>query len=335
VRKSGKVPEVKLRERSDKTNYAANRASANFSSTGQPVRLPRKTKKSDFEAFSYLRLPQKPLSDLSKESYSPSKRSQSVTEKYYFGNPLTVKQTPGGLNRSYSSVQNLNKRSPRPEHHQSAGNIYKVTARGEEPQQLSSRRRGSEDSNQVRNSSGDHKSSTERESRDGHQPKNSSREIIKQRYPGDSYQLRKTSGDLYTSKQRGSVNTNQVRNISGELSSRQSVPKNNVHSGRQKVSGDEDQDRPGMRIVYSSRKPNIERSRVHHLDKKQNERNTYTDQPKVRKPYPRKGKEYNSEPQEKSAIYSTPHRIIYTMDAPVGSPSTKYRTRIVINGDGL
>ena len=201
---------------------------------------------------------------------------------------------------------------------------------------MSSIRRGSGDSNQVRNSSGDLYSSKKRESRDGHQPKNNSRDLSKQRYPGNSYQLRKSSGDLYTSKQRESGNTNQVRNGSGELnSSVRSVPKKNVYSSRQKVSGDVDQDRTGLRNVYSSIKPNTERSSVHHLDKKQNERNTYTDQPKVRKPYPSKGKEYNSGPQEKSAIYSAPHRIIYTMDAPVGSPSNKYRTRILINGDRL
>ena len=112
--------------------------------------------------------------------------------------------------------------------------------------------------------------------------------------------------------------------------------RSNVYSSRQKVSGDVDQDRTGLRNVYSDRKPNIERSSVHHpMDKKQNERNTYTDQPRVRKPYPSKGKEYTSGPLEKSAIYSAPHRIIYTMDAPVGSPSTKYRTRIVISGNGL
>ena len=127
-----------------------------------------------------------------------------------------------------------------------------------------------------------------------------------------------------------------MRNRSGELnSSGQCVPKNNVYSSSQKVSGDVDQDRTGLRNIYSSSKHNIERSSVPYLDKKQNERKTYTDQPRVRKPYPSKGKEYNSGLQEKSAIYSTPHRIIYTMDAPVGSPSTKYRTRIVINGDGL
>jgi hypothetical protein len=260
-----------------------------------------------------------------------------VTDKYYFGNPLAVKQTPGGLNRSYSSVQNLHKRSARQEHHQSAASIYQVITRAKEPQQLSSTQSGSGDSNQVRNSSRDYYIGNKRESREGHQPRNSLRALSKQRYPGESYQLRNSSGDLYTSKQRESGNTNQVRKISGELnSSGRSVPKDNVYSSRQKVSGDVDQDRTGLRNVYSSIKPNIERSSVHHpLDKKQNERHTYTDQPKVRKPYPRKGKEYNSGPQEKSAIYSTPHRIIYTMDAPVGSPSTKYRTRILINGDGL
>jgi len=45
--------------------------------------------------------------------------------------------------------------------------------------------------------------------------------------------------------------------------------------------------------------------------------------------------QYQGREQEDQAVYSTPHRIIYSRDHPVGSLSTKYRTRIVINSDEL
>ena len=49
VRKSGKVPEVKLREKKPERNYySENRQSANFSSSGHPVRPPRRQKQGDY-----------------------------------------------------------------------------------------------------------------------------------------------------------------------------------------------------------------------------------------------------------------------------------------------
>ena len=49
VRKSGKVPEVKMREKKPERNYySENRMSANFSSSGHPVRPPRRQKHSDY-----------------------------------------------------------------------------------------------------------------------------------------------------------------------------------------------------------------------------------------------------------------------------------------------
>ena len=49
VRKSGKVAEVKMREKKpERSYYAENRQSANFSSSGHPVRPPRRQKQSDY-----------------------------------------------------------------------------------------------------------------------------------------------------------------------------------------------------------------------------------------------------------------------------------------------
>ena len=48
VRKSGKVPEVKMREKPERNYYTENRRSANFSSSGHPVRPPRRQKHSDY-----------------------------------------------------------------------------------------------------------------------------------------------------------------------------------------------------------------------------------------------------------------------------------------------
>merc|ERR1712117_656930 len=45
VRQTGQVPEARLREKSDKKYYTDNRVSAHFSSSGHPVRPPRRNKK--------------------------------------------------------------------------------------------------------------------------------------------------------------------------------------------------------------------------------------------------------------------------------------------------
>ena len=121
----------------DSKYYTANRVSANFSSSGHPVRPPRRNKKSDYEDFSFSgssKTPD-PVYGSLKKNNPPSTRSQSalVSEKYYFGNPVTIKkssapsQPHGGLNRSFSSVQNLHSKPKQPGHHASTGNIYQAT----------------------------------------------------------------------------------------------------------------------------------------------------------------------------------------------------------------
>merc|ERR1712106_933612 len=83
VRKSGKVPEVEMREKKpDKNHYASNRVSANFSSSGHPVRPPRRNKKSDYEEFNYS-APSKKTDSVygslkQSDPPAPSTRSQSA-----------------------------------------------------------------------------------------------------------------------------------------------------------------------------------------------------------------------------------------------------------------
>ena len=147
VRKSGKIPDVPLREKKDRSYYSENRRSANFSSTGHPVRPPRRQKSSE-----------NGYSSLSRQSHSSDNRhyaslsfrrpeTSNPTDKYYFGGPVTVKKYPGsrdnvgagaGLTRSYSSVQNVSSgqmghvSSRRPEyHHNSMSNIYSTNRRNE------------------------------------------------------------------------------------------------------------------------------------------------------------------------------------------------------------
>ena len=140
VRKSAKVPDVPMRERKpDRNYYTENRRSANFSSSGHPVRPPRRNKTSDYGYSSLSR--QSQSTDRHYSSLSFRKPESSPTDKYYFGGPVTVKKYGGsrehvsggggGLTRSYSSVQNIHSGhvgghvSRRPEYHNSTGNIYK------------------------------------------------------------------------------------------------------------------------------------------------------------------------------------------------------------------
>jgi len=117
VIKSGKVPDVKMREKKQEgRDYSSRRVSANFSSSGHPVRPPRKSKGSDYEQVSFSASNRRPenKSDSIKQSNVRSNRSHSshVPEKYHFGNPVTVRKVQGApsvtnLHRSFSSVQNL------------------------------------------------------------------------------------------------------------------------------------------------------------------------------------------------------------------------------------
>jgi len=163
VIKSGKVPEVKMREKKqEERNYSSRRVSANFSSSGHPVRPPRKSKGSDYEQLSFSGSNRRPenKSGSIKQSNTRSNRSQSshVPEKYHFGNPVTVRKvqtTPSNTNlhRSFSSVQNL-QRAVKPIY-QSVENLSKdKNVRKEQRSSISSRHR-SGDVYQVRNKQAD------------------------------------------------------------------------------------------------------------------------------------------------------------------------------------
>lgn len=115
VRKSGQIANVSRRDKKlESQNNAVNRVSANFSSSGHPVRPPRKIKKPDYEEVSFSTTQGKIIPH-SVESLPSNKRSRSAhhTEKYYFGNPVTVKKVStqsthnGNLHSGFSSVQNL------------------------------------------------------------------------------------------------------------------------------------------------------------------------------------------------------------------------------------
>merc|ERR1711915_126004 len=103
VRKSGKISDVKVRDRQDRNYYTSNRASANFSSSGHPVRPPRKTKTSGYDVGAHYA-----------SSKVTSDYRSSPSEKYYFGSTAPIKHGNGQLNRSFSSVQNLNRKSFNP-----------------------------------------------------------------------------------------------------------------------------------------------------------------------------------------------------------------------------
>ena len=76
--------------RTERNKYAEHRASANFSSSGHPVRPPRRARGSGSDSAS-----------LGRGQAAPP------TEKYYFGAPVTVRKLPGraestgGLGRSH------------------------------------------------------------------------------------------------------------------------------------------------------------------------------------------------------------------------------------------
>ena len=146
VRRSGKVPDtVVMREkRPERSYYSENRRSANFTSSGHPVRPPRRQKSSDYGSLS--RGQSSNAGHYSSLSFKrPDNTDHHPTEKYYFGAPVTtVKKSSsrdshvgGGLTRSYSSVQNVNSGHNgsssslrRPDRYNSTGNIYRSSTLG-------------------------------------------------------------------------------------------------------------------------------------------------------------------------------------------------------------
>jgi len=254
VRKSGKIADVKVRDRQDRNYYTSNRASANFSSSGHPVRPPRRTKTSGYDVGAHYA-----------SSKVTSDYRSSPSEKYYFGSTAPIKHGNGQLNRSFSSVQNLNRKSfqsqslqhqssnnwspAKPSHHRSSGNLYK-SPRDEYRHENSLPRRRVEDRGQRRNKAHSETGNTHREQ---YNHKNYSEKNQRIPVPNneDDYFLSRRDGKKDNRRHRDELNT-----------------------ARQRM-------------------------------------------------------------KEKVESPPTPHRIIYNMDAPKGSPSIKYRTRIVINGDGM
>ena len=170
VRKSGKGPEVKMREKKQEgSSYAARRVSANFSSSGHPVRPPRRTKDTTYEQVSVTGSIKQPGNDYGslKQNNLKSNRSQSahVVEKYLFGNQVTVRKTQpapqqtSNLQRSYSSVQNLPK-AVKP-NYQSTENLSRENNMKKEQRSSISSRHRAGDVYQVKNRSGDYYASTQ------------------------------------------------------------------------------------------------------------------------------------------------------------------------------
>ena len=190
VRKTGKIPEVKLREKSEKNYYTANRVSAHFSSSGHPIRPPRKTKKSHSDQYS---------------SYGQASEDAGRWrgERYYYGSLHNLARSSSFVN-SIATHQRHHMSQPNPSHRVTRDYAIPIT-----------------------------------------------REV--------------SSGD-----------------------------------------------NKGMRG-----RPNAKHSDT------------------VASVVPKRRSAWQYQDYQDQTGYSTPHRIIYTMDAPVGASSTKYRTRIVINGDGL
>ena len=160
-------------KKQDGNSYAARRVSANFSSSGHPVRPPRRTKDTTYEQVSVSGSIKQPKHDQGslKQSNAKSSRSQSahVLEKYLFGNAVTVRKTPtapqqtSNLQRSYSSVQNL-QRAVKPNYQSTENLSREKNMKKEQRSSISSRHRAG-DAYQVKNRSGDYYASTHGERR--------------------------------------------------------------------------------------------------------------------------------------------------------------------------
>jgi len=295
VLKSGKVPpEVVMRDKKDKGDYSQNRQSANFSSSGHPIRPPRRREtggRADYEEYNSKRT----------NSHSIQRASHKVTNKEI--ERLTRSENnkrQGGGERLFSSLQR-NKPPKALEHEQGRSQSANITERYYFGNPVTVKK-SQEPSVATNKTDSSH-----------HRLQTSGRNLERQSKHASSV------GNIH----RASVAPSSITNV-GRLSSHHGKGlKNERHhlsySDIRQSKNDNQKYRSSGDLVNLSHSstPSSDSRRIIHKD----ERHL-----RSKKTEERGSKIYEAP--------GTPHRIIYSTHSPMGSPSTKYRTKIVINGPG-
>jgi len=326
VRKSGKTPpQVVMRDKTERSSnqttlHNQNRSSAQFSSSGQPVRPPRRKRpeSATYEEFT-VNGTQMVKSTESRNPHGSMGESKTdgkdhVREKYYFGHPVTVQKSPGvhqsSTTRTHQSTthsQNketksstLGRQTQRP--HQSTGNIYRATSReGQTHHTQKSRHLLRNEPHHLALEKGD-KPVRYRSSQELHTE--SRRRVV------ESGGRTETEGRVGETVRRSGDQERRQRNRSSEVYSR----------SREAHQSSSDKTIPIQRDVPGD----AERKRKQSLWKEER-RGRPVDIYASSREIGVRPRGPNQDPS---------HRIVYSSDSPMGSPSTKYRTKIIVGGAG-
>jgi len=352
VRKSAKLPQVVMRDKGERVRgNSQNRQSLQLSPSTTPVRPPRRKRpeSASYESASNSNIyssnnninskgsniysssnninnrssnlysSSNNINNKSFESYSSNsrrdtgslqrgERQEGVREKYFFGHPVTVQKTPSVRVSSSSSQQGrvetrsstLGRQTHRA--HQSTGNIYRAVGR---------------------------------ESRDpGHTGRASPR-IIPTSEPRQRHHLERekpsryqSSQELYSeSRRRGEASEGRRVEEVGKSEGRHRSSEHHSHRRDQHSSRDRSDRSHLMRSQDLGKdlgKADAERKRKQSLWKEERRGrpvDIYASSREV-------GVRPRGPGQDPS------HRIIYSTESPIGSPSTKYRTKIIVGGPG-
>merc|ERR1712013_866510 len=342
VRKSAKLPQVVMRDKGERGSQSSqNRQSLQLSPSTTPVRPPRRKRpeSASYESASNSNLysssnninsktsnlysSSNNIHNKSFESYSTNSRRETgslqrgehrqqdgAKEKYFFGHPVTVQKTPSvrvssSSNRDQQGIRVESRSSTlgRQTHraHQSTGNIYRAVGR---------------------------------ESKDpGHTGRASPR-IVPTLVPRQRHHLEKERPSRYQSSQE--LYSESRRR--GEASETRRVEELRRSEGRHRSS-----DRHSQRREAGQSRDRGER--VHHRSQDLSKDSGKADAERKRKQSlwkeERRGRpvdiyassrELGVRPRGPGQDPS--HRIIYSTESPIGSPSTKYRTKIIVGGPG-
>jgi len=331
VRKSAKLPQVVMRDKGDRSSggNSQNRQSLQLSPSTTPVRPPRRKRpeSASYESASNSNLyssnnninnskasnlysSSNNIANKSFESYTSTnsrrdtsslqrgERQEGVREKYFFGHPVTVQKTPS------VRVSSSNSQQGRVENRSST--LGRQTHRAHQ-------------------STGNIYRAVGRESRDpGHTGRASPR-IIPTSEPRQRHHLEKERPSRYQSSQE-LFSESRRRGEASESRRVEEVRKSEGRHHSYKREGHSSRER-GDRSHQRSQdvgKADAERKRKQSLWKEERRGRPVDIYASSR--------EVGIRPRGPGQDPS--HRIIYSTESPIGSPSTKYRTKIIVGGPG-
>jgi hypothetical protein len=302
VKKTGKVSVPKREKREDRDLYIQNRQSAYYSSTGQPIRPPRRKKRSEYEESSHYGTPQRVRR---MEEGSVNGNGTPQMDNHYSQSPSKTRATE----KHYSSKQ-LKYGSEKENHYDSRENHYGVPIKRENHYGVP---REKENNYGIPREKENHYGVPIKVEKrvENHYVDNPKRSQVRENHSGSQQRSRITQTETLTAPRTNVTEKYYFGNpTTTSKTTRNSHSSNHIQSATMGHKT-HNQETPSSTAYYRDEPQSTYRSisRLHRSNKDM----------------------YHST----GDIYATPHkmdhRIIYTADSPNMSPNTKYKTKIVLN----